>query len=978
MLAHKAIAIAAALSLSIGLSHLGITMAAADGAQVIASIALNTTVPVGAGSRLNFNVHLTCVELSGDNPSCNDVKVIIPIPDDFGVVGAASPKDWPFISVGVLSGSNQLVSTAQKSLDGSAWEIVFDRNLIAGESARIQFYLTPPAGFTPNQTSFQLSGTVTSSDDSGSEYSTSLGTSTPAILSAVPVCTVTPTGAQPATQINDERKLTFVITTANTGTGSLAVDPATVADSKVTITLPSEYSFVSVADQNGNPLSFTGSAPGPLVFAMPTLGTPTADPQIVFKLTSPPTATATAQATAIVSYTGIGNSAPTTCTAVPVLPVSGSIALGLAAGKNATGNYNSGNTEAAVGTTSGLPGLVNYARADREPAVLPAITNTTTAENGSIWSLALNRRGVTLKGIHFYDGIPCLTSGTGTLNDPFLSLAEGTLCTAPAFRVSQLRATAGVTPLRVLDNMKLTVFYTDGSTELATFGPTAYWVVPANKMVAAVLWEGDYLATNDFSQITLQLIGWPVASLPIDSPSYMVNHAEVIPQPGSNYPKSGLFVGMQVAPEYAVLRNQAHSTIYNYSPGWTGSQSYTSGAFNAVSSLDSFQDSRRLAVVFPAGSGINVTGVNFPAPLTKQYLADYDGNGTSIFLADLSDLRAGGQPATFTVNYSGMPPGTYTYWTYSGFIGLEPSDAGDACVGADKEIVVDLTGIIGPVGVANTLCKAKQTITVQGSSGGLDIVKTVANVSDGAPLVGPPSVVSAKGGDLVQFNLQISNSSYLPLTDVVVYDVLPHVGDTGISSMLSGFERGSTFAPRLTSVDAPAAWTVDYSTSFNPCRPELDVAVGCDPDVGTHAWQSELPPGAPLGESPGAVRLKIDTLAPHEVVNVTLSYQLPDNVSADFGKVAWNNIAGIASLLGRPMLMTETPRVGFELANPVVDPDPEDEPDKPPALEEGKPNPEGHLARAGSADFTGLVGGVGVLLITTALWVRGSARRRWQ
>ena len=85
------------------------------------------------------------------------------------------------------------------------------------------------------------------------------------------------------------------------------------------------------------------------------------------------------------------------------------------------------------------------------------------------------------------------------------------------------------------------------------------------------------------------------------------------------------------------------------------------------------------------------------------------------------------------------------------------------------------------------------------------------------------------GGDLT-YRVRWSNQGNVPLTNAIVYDILPFVGDTGVSQVLSGAERGTVWSPVLTgpivldgslSTATDSGYVVEYNTTTDPCRPEL-------------------------------------------------------------------------------------------------------------------------------------------------------------
>ena len=85
------------------------------------------------------------------------------------------------------------------------------------------------------------------------------------------------------------------------------------------------------------------------------------------------------------------------------------------------------------------------------------------------------------------------------------------------------------------------------------------------------------------------------------------------------------------------------------------------------------------------------------------------------------------------------------------------------------------------------------------------------------------------GGDFT-YRLRWSNQGNVPLTNTVVYDILPYVGDTGVSQTLSTGNRKTEWRPVLTgpiTLDGTLSSAtgsnaiIEYNTTSNPCRPEV-------------------------------------------------------------------------------------------------------------------------------------------------------------
>ncbi|MCZ2126194.1 MAG: sortase [Anaerolineales bacterium] len=94
--------------------------------------------------------------------------------------------------------------------------------------------------------------------------------------------------------------------------------------------------------------------------------------------------------------------------------------------------------------------------------------------------------------------------------------------------------------------------------------------------------------------------------------------------------------------------------------------------------------------------------------------------------------------------------------------------------------------------------------------------------------------------DDFEYNLRVFNDGNVPMIHYALYDLLPRYGDTGSGGTLYGASRSSEFRPALTgpvqflSAPAPlsaADFTIEYSVSLNPCRPEVFNQAPATPNV---------------------------------------------------------------------------------------------------------------------------------------------------
>ncbi len=175
-------------------------------------------------------------------------------------------------------------------------------------------------------------------------------------------------------------------------------------------------------------------------------------------------------------------------------------------------------------------------------------------------------------------------------------------------------------------------------------------------------------------------------------------------------------------------------------------------------------------------------------------------------------------------------------------------------------------------------------------------------------------------GGNVDYRIVITNTGNITATNIVVYDILPYVGDTGVVDTQS---RGSTWRPNLQAPIVNTSGlpvTISYSQQENPCRPEVlpSGPAGCIDDWSTtppaditsvqairldfcdgSGTCAELGPDTGTGNG-GALEFTWHMVAPNDA---------PQNIPA------WNSFGYTAESLtyGLQLLPSEPIRVGIEL-----------------------------------------------------------------
>ena len=138
----------------------------------------------------------------------------------------------------------------------------------------------------------------------------------------------------------------------------------------------------------------------------------------------------------------------------------------------------------------------------------------------------------------------------------------------------------------------------------------------------------------------------------------------------------------------------------------------------------------------------------------------------------------------------------------------------------------DAYDVNGDGNTADQVCPVSSTFTVSEQAGADVVLESLGSVpgsvykkyTDGASVM--------RQGEDGQFRITPTNSGNADLSDMTVYGILPHVGDTSVQG---GASRNSEWEPTITGpiqvgtgsgID-PSQVTIEYSTSFNPCRGEV-------------------------------------------------------------------------------------------------------------------------------------------------------------
>ena len=138
----------------------------------------------------------------------------------------------------------------------------------------------------------------------------------------------------------------------------------------------------------------------------------------------------------------------------------------------------------------------------------------------------------------------------------------------------------------------------------------------------------------------------------------------------------------------------------------------------------------------------------------------------------------------------------------------------------------DTYDVNGDGNTADQVCPVSSTFTVSEQAGADVVLESLGSVEGSTYKKYTDGVSMIRQGEDGKYRITPTNSGNADLSDMTVYGILPHVGDTAIQG---GDSRGSEWAPILTGplqvgagtgID-PSQVTIEYSTSYNPCRGEV-------------------------------------------------------------------------------------------------------------------------------------------------------------
>lgn len=306
-------------------------------------------------------------------------------------------------------------------------------------------------------------------------------------------------------------------------------------------------------------------------------------------------------------------------------------------------------------------------------------------------------------------------------------------------------------------------------------------------------------------------------------------------------------------------------------------ENFGAGSFPIVNPV--ITDLLPVDLVYTAGSQTCLDSTCTGMPPAFAAIANYDNTGRTLlrwtFTGNLlpgEDVRVGYSTTvregalsgnlTNTVGQSFPPGGTTQRCANSTTDSFDLDGDGDR---TDQLCTASATAAVAPIAHLNSTKQVQSVcdVTYTGTSSGTLV------------------------GASLKYRMRVQNDATMPMTDLVLVDILPAVGDTGV---VDTNPRGSQWTPLLVAPIVPPPGTaVYYSTSMNPCRGEVGgPTTGCDPP----GW-STVPPTPISAVRSVKVEFQNRVMAPFDTVEFEFELVAPG--SALSGQQVFNSFAYLAA-----------------------------------------------------------------------------------
>ena len=589
------------------------------------------------------------------------------------------------------------------------------------------------------------------------------------------------------------------------------------------------------------------------------------------------------------------------------------------------------------------------------------------------WRLGAINTGNTTTHVHFDDTLPC----TWSTQD---AKAAGGNCDQPTM-VSPYRFTIfGKSGYEDKGGWTFEYWTNKGNHVVANYTETANITLPDGEWITRYTIDSD-IAPQTSASIWFQ--GTISASLPKTEPSDFASHYNPVAPPEK-------YFNYVASPDYVRFQNCATGTLTDKETGAVLASSDDlcswmrvrdefpsvgvvkvvrtnpvvvgkTASFGVNGSVRTAAQGGTptpftIADLLPEGfdiddaSQVNLSGVS---PLTNpdgskydlskvqiEITKNYNGTGRTLLRMIVPDPVEGALYTSFNTTVKSTAPAGQTVnqaMTYMPGNGAQDTavdkslrNANYCMSGREK----DAFDVNGNGSTEDYLCSSNATFNVA-TTPAMNIAKEVKGNKD-ADFVPVGQIAEIDPGADGAYRFTIANTGNAALTNVVAYDILPHLGDVGVGPAASQ-TRGSSWRPHLNSTNwsfqsikektghdpvvsaVPASdITVEYTTVDNPCRGEVmsvggamnDGPAGCTPN----AWGAAP---ADLSTITGFRIVMNRNVEVGEKIQFVATMTSPVNANL----VAWNSVAMAGGTMenGRVSYLqpNEAPKVGINVSTDV-------------------------------------------------------------
>ena len=905
------------------------SVADAASAAQIAITADNPPPPAApTGQASTYTINFTCSAVVGSSCGANPT---ITIPLDETSSNPATPPigTWSYSSSSTISG---LIASA-KVIGGNYVITLNESALHPGDSDTINLSVTPPNNITPDATSWSLTPSFSTADiPTVTAPAPAIGQATAA--AKLSVSKNTNDGG--AVYVSGNNVIYTITARCNPGgaTGNLYLQQGSLVD-----TLPAGLTFVSATPAPttvaGNSVTWNYATAGslPSGCAAGSSGSTTYTLTALLNASTPNNT----QLTNGVTFTGtpIGTSTPLSTTATRSITA-------ITTSPGNAGNF-LGKTGRGPIDITGFGYDATYAGHWITP-INPRPSNNPGAAEGE-YTVSISYPASRAFQTDLADPVPCLDTHSGVVyssNTPSGGINGSSsidnLCPHPAFDPTVVAVNSASLAAGVNGGWRPIGIRPDGSTFPLTLNgtpsTTTYFEVPTADIGQVAAIELPRNASLTDVSMSMNVWGYGDASLPSGSDLHDIATATAYPVTGGAPTTRSQSADLYIEPNEPQLGVFKSFGALGAAPGGTTAVNLQGN----ISTPAPLSGNVVLTDLLPYGLSWHNPVASAGFSVTKA-----QGGAATTVTGTVADIQnfdnTGRELIRVTFPASAFTSGFYTIAPPGNFVDVTVPSGATTYNNTDQLFVQGIADNTRPVcgpGTTSTpstfessdpmdldgdgatnenYCQWAASLTVPPTGGpAFGLVKSVQGNLDSAPKYSP-GIGDASPGGSGKYTLTWTNTGGKNLASPVVYDILPYVGDTGVSPGQAGVARGSQFAPIFTGISAglPAGVTVAYSQSSNPCRPEVypnAANSGCVND-----WTTAAP--TPLSLVKALRFTATGTYTPAQSFAVNFTVQVP---AGYVNTVAWNTAASDANYNGTPLLPAEPPKVGLTAAAPPVTP----------------------------------------------------------